>query len=145
MKNVIPFLVMAAFVALFTSGCAGPEQKLSRGVDNIYDVVRFGEMQRSVEQNVVLETDNGYTYGTYHGFHRSLERAGLGLYEIVTFPFPPYHPILTKHFTPNPVYPDGFKPRRYSDSIFDTDTYLGFSGGDVAPFIPGSRFNVFDN
>ena len=29
--------------------------------------------------------------------------------------------------------------------MFDTDTYTGFSGGDVAPFIPGSRFRVFDN
>jgi hypothetical protein len=29
--------------------------------------------------------------------------------------------------------------------VFDTDTYMGFSGGDVAPFIPGSRFRVFDN
>ena len=32
-----------------------------------------------------------------------------------------------------------------SDSIFDTDTSLGFSGGDVFPFVQGSRFRVFDN
>ena len=29
--------------------------------------------------------------------------------------------------------------------MFDTDTYTGFSGGDIAPFLPGSRFKVFDN
>jgi hypothetical protein len=29
--------------------------------------------------------------------------------------------------------------------LFDTDTYVGLSGGDVAPFMPGSRFKVFDN
>ncbi|HEU6447341.1 MAG TPA: exosortase system-associated protein, TIGR04073 family [Verrucomicrobiae bacterium] len=145
MKKVIPFLALAALLAAFTSGCTGPEQKFSRGVDNVYDVVRLGEMQRSIEQNVVLDSDNGYVFGTYHGFHRSLERAGLGVYEIITAPFPPYHPILTKHFSPNPVYPDSYQPKRYSDSIFDTDSAVGFSGGDIAPFIPGSRFNVFDN
>ena len=32
-----------------------------------------------------------------------------------------------------------------SDALFDTDTYTGFSGGDVAPLFPGSRFSVFDN
>ncbi|HEU5397497.1 MAG TPA: exosortase system-associated protein, TIGR04073 family [Verrucomicrobiae bacterium] len=145
MKHVITLLAVAALVTVFTSGCAGPEQKFSRGVDNVYEGVRFGEMQRSIEQNVVLDSDNSYTYGVYHGFHRSLERTGLGLYEVVTAPFPPYHPILTRYFTPNPVYPDSYKPRRYSDSIFDTDSEAGFSGGDIAPFIPGSRFNVFDN
>ena len=40
---------------------------------------------------------------------------------------------------------EGFKPGRVSEGLFDTDTYMGFSGGDVAPFIPGSRFRVFDN
>jgi hypothetical protein len=24
------------------------------------------------------------------------------------------------------------------------DTSLGFSGGDIIPFIPGSRFHIFD-
>jgi hypothetical protein len=43
------------------------------------------------------------------------------------------------------VYPDSYKPRLLSDSTFDTDTSLGFSGGDVMPFVPGSRFHIFDN
>jgi hypothetical protein len=54
-------------------------------------------------------------------------------------------PDLDKYLTPGPVYPDSYKPGLVSDSLFDTDTYTGFSGGDVAPFIPGSRFSVFDN
>jgi len=29
--------------------------------------------------------------------------------------------------------------------MFDTDTYVGYSGGDVAPFVPNSRFKVFDS
>jgi hypothetical protein len=44
-----------------------------------------------------------------------------------------------------PVYPASYKPGILSDSIFATDTALGFSGGDVAPFVPGSRFKIFDN
>ena len=31
-----------------------------------------------------------------------------------------------------------------SNPLFDTDTYTGFSGGDIAPFVPGSRFQIFD-
>ena len=43
-------------------------------------------------------------------------------------------------------YPDSYQPGPALRSrCFDTDTYIGFSGGDVAPFVPGSRFSVFDN
>jgi hypothetical protein len=44
-----------------------------------------------------------------------------------------------------PTYPDSYRPGLMSDSIFSTDTSLGFSGGDIAPMIQGSRFRVFDN
>jgi hypothetical protein len=97
--------------------------------------------------------------------HRSFTRTGIGIYEIVTAPFPPYDPLLTStnriYPDPNvrnksypwggmvlseyPTYPDSYRPGIIADSIFSTDTSLGFSGGDVAPFIPGSRFRVFDN
>ena len=49
--------------------------------------------------------------------------------------------VLTEY----PTYPDSYRPGLLSDSIFATDTSLGFSGGDVAPMIQGSRFRVFDN
>ena len=42
------------------------------------------------------------------------------------------------------MYPDAYRPDIIDDSLFSTDTYMGFSGGDVAPFIPGSRFKVFN-
>ena len=29
--------------------------------------------------------------------------------------------------------------------MFDSDRMMGFSGGDVAPWLPGSKFRVFDN
>jgi putative exosortase-associated protein (TIGR04073 family) len=145
MRNVIPFLAVAALAAWFTSGCAGPEHKLGRGTDNVFEAVRLGEMQRAIEQQSVFEPQDGVAYGVIHGFDRSVARTGIGIYEVVTFPFPPYHPVFTKHFTPGPAYPDAFTPRRFSDSIFNTSTYAGFNGGDIAPFVPGSRFSVFDN
>ena len=43
-----------------------------------------------------------------------------------------------------PVYPDSYTPNLIADPSFGPDASLGFSGGDVAPFIPGSRFRVFD-
>ncbi len=143
MRNVISLLALAA---LFTSGCAGPEQKFGRGMSNTFEIVRAGEMRRSIEQTAVFESPSaGYTVGAVRGLNRTLARTGLGLYEIVTAPFPPYHPIWTSYLSPGPVYPESYKPGLISDSTFDTDTYTGFSGGDVAPFIPGSRFRVFDN
>jgi putative exosortase-associated protein (TIGR04073 family) len=146
MRNVISLLAVVALATLFTAGCAGPDAKLGRGIDNFHEVVRLGEMRRSIEQTAIFDSPGiGYTYGAIHGFHRSLGRAGLGLYEVLTFPFPPYHPILTKYYAVEPVYPANYKPGLISDSMFDTDTYFGYGGGEVAPFIPGSRFRVFDN
>ena len=140
------FLTVVVLAALLTSGCAGPERKLGRGMGNLYEVVRMGEMRRSIEQTAVLDSpDAGYTVGAVRGFDRSIARTGLGVVEIVTFPFPPYDPMFTSYLKPQPVYPESYKPGLVSDSIFDTDTYTGFSGGDVAPFIPGSRFSVFGN
>jgi putative exosortase-associated protein (TIGR04073 family) len=146
MRNVIPLLALAGLAALFTSGCAGPEQKLGRGVSNTFEIVRAGEMRRSIEQTAVFESPSaGYTAGAVRGLNRTLARTGLGIYEIVTWPLPPYHPIWTSYLSPGPVYPESYKPGLISGSTLDTDTYTGFSGGDVAPFVPGSRFRVFDN
>ena len=142
----MPILAMTALAALFTSGCAGPEQKLGRGVNNLFEVVRMGELRRSIEQTAVFDSpDTGYTTGAIRGFDRSVGRSALGLFEVVTFPFPSYDPIATRTFAPDPVYPASYKPGLISGSIFDTDTYTGFSGGDNAPWFPGSRFKVFDN
>ena len=143
MRNVISLLALAA---LFVCGCAGPEQKLGRGVSNTFEIVRMGDMRRSIEQTAIFESPSvGYTAGAVSGLNRTLARTGLGIYEIVTAPFPPYHPIWTSYLSPGPVYPESYKPGLISDTTFDTDTYTGFSGGDVAPYIPGSRFRVFDN
>ena len=142
----MPLLALAGLAALFTSGCAGPEQKLGRGMSNTIEITRLGEMRRSIEQKAVLESPSaGYTAGVVGGLNRTLARTGLGIFEIVTAPFPPYHPIWTHYLSPGPVYPESYKPGLISDTTFDTDTYTGFTGGDVVPYIPGSRCRVFDN
>lgn len=141
MRNALTFLSVIALAALFTSGCAGPEAKLGRGMSNVAEAARGGEWRRSVEQTAVFDSpEAGYTVGFVHGFDRSVARTGVGIFEVITFPFPPYRPIMSE-----PVYPDNYTPSLWSDSMFDTDTYVGMSGGDVAPFVPGSRFKVFDN
>jgi hypothetical protein len=89
--------------------------------------------------------DATYASGLVRGFNRSISRFGIGVYETVTFPIPSYDPVCTNYLTPHIVYPDNYKPRIMADSLFATDTFIGFSGGDVAPMIPGSRFRIFDN
>jgi putative exosortase-associated protein (TIGR04073 family) len=140
------FFFIAALVAVGVTGCEGPEHKLARGLDNTFELVRWGDMRRSVEQSAVFsEPDVSYSYGTIHGFDQSICRAGLGIYEVATFPIPSYNPIWTKKVPANPQYPDSYKPGLISDSTFDTCNYSGYGGGDVAPFIPGSRFTIFGN
>ncbi len=142
MKNKFCFFGAVMITGLLAAGCAGPERKLSRGANNVFELVRWGEMRRSVEQGALFGPSAG---GTVTGFNRSMARVGVGLYEVVTFPIPSYDPIATKYLKPKPVYPDSYKPGLIDDPIFATDAALGFSGGDIAPMIPGSRFRIFGN
>ena len=149
MRNSFPFFAVLAIAGVLAAGCAGPEQKLGRGLNNTFDIVRGGEARRTIEQTALFDNpDYAYSTGFVKGLNRTLARTGLGLYEIVTFPIPNpgrgYDPVCTGSFAPNPVYPDSYKPTLMEDSMFATDTNLGFGGGDVAPFIPGSRFRIFD-
>jgi putative exosortase-associated protein (TIGR04073 family) len=148
MRNVTPLLALAALGALFTAGCAGPEQRLGSGFTNVTEFARLGEMQRSVEQSSVFDPDAGAATGLIHGFDQSVYRTVAGVYQIVTFPA---GNALTessfdqKYIPRGTTYPDSYRPGLPDTSTFQTDTYFGFSGGDVAPFVPGSRFAVFPN
>jgi putative exosortase-associated protein (TIGR04073 family) len=143
MRNSLLILSAVAVIATFSTGCANVEQKFGRGVANTREIVRAGEFRRTVEQASLFNTpEYTYTTGVIHGMNRTFARTGIGLYEIITAPFPPYGPVCTRHFAPNPVYPDNYRPDVMADSMFETDTYIGFSGGPIAPGVPGNRFSV---
>ena len=144
MRTLMSSGVAAVAVAFLATGCAGPEQKLGRGINNVTEFVRGGEIRRSMEQTALWDgTDEAYTTGFIRGFNRSLVRTGVGAFEILTFPIPTptYEPIFLPAL---PVYPDSYAPGLIADPTFGPDAQLGFSGGDIAPMIPGSRFHVYD-
>jgi putative exosortase-associated protein (TIGR04073 family) len=143
MRNVLTLLGLLALAATFTSGCAGPEEKLGRGVRNTCDVVRMGELRGSMEQSAVWDSpSDAATTGVVKGVDRTVARTGIGLYEIITFPFPPYHPVCTKYLSPEPCFPSNNHPGLADDPLYHTDASIGFSGGTIAGFVPGSQFQV---
>ncbi len=145
MRNTYPFVAAVVLAGALASGCANVEKKFGRGMGNVYEIVRGGEFRRTMEQTALWDgPEAAYGVGFVRGINRTLARTGIGIYEVVTAPFPPYDPVFTDKFAPGPVYPDNYVPGLLADSMFSTDTHLGFSGGDVAPFIPGSRFRIFD-
>ena len=146
MRNSFTLLAAVAVTSLVATGCAGPEQKFSRGLSNSTEILRLGELRRSMEQTFLLDGPGAAsTTGFVKGMNKTLARTGLGLYEVVTFPIPSYEPVWTNYLSAKPVFPDNYRPRRPTGSLYATDTALGFSGGDMAPNVPGSRFHVFDD
>ena len=145
MRNRIPFLAAVALPGIMAAGCANSERKLGRGLSNTFEIARLGEFRRTFEQSCLFDGPSvGYTSGAIHGFNRTLALTGIGLYEVLTAPFPPYDPVFTDYFSPGPVFPDNYQPSLIEDPSLSTDTNLAFSGGDIAPFVPNSRFRVFD-
>jgi putative exosortase-associated protein (TIGR04073 family) len=145
-------VLLSVFVIAFLAvGCSvpGTERKFGRGLANATEFARLGEIRRSMEQTAVLKNpDTAYTAGFFHGLNRSLARTGVGIYEMATAPLPndwttkDYGPIFRPEGT---VYPDSYKPHWIADEFVSPDAALGFAGGDVMPFVPGSRFRIFDN
>ena len=145
MRKNLSLLAVVVLAGVMASGCANVERKFGRGMSNTFEIVRRGEMRRTMEQTALFNgPDMAYSTGFIRGLNRTLARTGVGIYEVVTAPIPPYDPVLTDYLTPGPVYPDSYAPTLVEDSTFSTDTNLGFSGGDVAPMAPGSRFRIFD-
>jgi len=151
MRYIKPFCAMVVLLGLLTAGCSGPEQKLGRGLNNVTEIFRMGEIRRSMEQTALYDSsDTAYTTGFIKGFNRTVFRTFVGAFEVVTFPIPSYEPFLNPDnvyfpgMSVDPVYPEASKPRFISDSSWSPDTYLGFSGGDIAPMVPGSKFRIQD-
>ena len=139
------FFASLAVMGALVSGCANVENKFGRGMANTTEIVRMGEMRRTMEQTALFQGPGAaYTTGFVRGLNRSLARTGVGIYEVVTAPLPPYGPVCTDYLSPSPVYPDNYRPGLVADSMYSTDAEVGFSGGDVCPFLPGVKFAVFD-
>ena len=137
--------LLAAAILVTAVGCARTEEKLGRGMRNMTEVVRLGEMRREVEQTALFDgPDMAYTTGVIRGFNKTMARTGIGIYEVVTAPFPPYDPVFTNYLSEHPVSPDSSRAQMLADPMVGPDTYLGFSGGDIAPMVPGSRFRIYD-
>jgi len=146
MRNSISLVAAAALIAIIGIGCAGPEKKLGRGLNNVGEVVRWGETTRSMEQQGIWngpQAANGV--GFISGITKSITRIGVGVFEVVTFPIPipNYDPLFTSYLSPSPGFPDSYKPGLRNNSIYATDVNMGFSGGDIFPLMPGSRFAIF--
>ncbi len=145
MRKCFSFLA-AAVAGLLASGCAGPEAKMGRGINNTLEIVRWGEMDRSIEQTSLWDgPNNGYSVGVVKGLNKTLARTGVGLYEVITAPLPPYDPVWTSYLSPNPGFPDSYKPGLRSSQALSTDDRIWFSGGTILPWLPGNRFRIFDS
>lgn len=141
MRIGLKVLSLLVVIAALSAGCASAERKLGRGLTNLTEPLRMGEINRAYEQTYLWDgPEAAYGRGMIHGFNRTVGRTVVGAFEVLTFPIPskPY-------FTPeNPVYPDSYKPGILDSSAVRTDTSLGFDSTDVAPMFPGSRFKVFE-
>src|SRR5713226_1769940 len=103
MRHTFLLLAGLATVAVLGSGCANTEKKLGRGLNNTFEIVRWGEFRRSMEQGALFDSpDASYGHGFVRGVNRTLARTGMGLAEVVTCPFPPYDPMFSDYFAPGP-------------------------------------------
>ncbi len=141
MRFLSPLSVLAV-AALALTGCQSAEKKLGRGINNLTEPFRMGEMSRSIEQSSLWDGPGvGGVRGALHGLNRTIGRTAVGFFEVLTFPLPSDPYILPA----GPVYPDSYKPGSLDTSTLRTDTAMGIGGGEVAPMFPGSRFRIFDN
>ena len=73
-------ILAPVLVGLMLTGCSGPERKLGRGINNVTEFARMGEMRRSIEQTAMWDgPSTAFTTGTIRGFNRSMARTVLGV------------------------------------------------------------------
>jgi putative exosortase-associated protein (TIGR04073 family) len=141
MRLFLKLLAFCGVAALVGAGCASAENKLGRGLNNLTEPLRMGEFNRSYEQAYLWEgPDAAYGKGTIRGINRTLGRTLVGAVEVLTFPIPSKPYMKPEH----PVYPDSYHPGLVDNPVTQPSNALGFDGGDIAPFVPGSRFRIFD-
>lgn len=102
MKKAIILITMVSVLlvsaeASYAINTEGPMRKLGRGVANVF--TSPVEIAKSVgEANYEAGPVAAITYGFLKGLYKAGVRAAVGIFEVVTFPFPlkeNYAPILT--------------------------------------------------
>ncbi|MFO1457923.1 MAG: exosortase system-associated protein, TIGR04073 family [Verrucomicrobiota bacterium] len=143
MRSLKLYAVLAIVgVTPLLTGCNSMEKKLGRGLTNLAEPLRMGELVRSAEQNSLsMDIDGSPGYGVIHGFTRTIERTAVGAFEVVTFPIPT-QPII---YPVNPVFPDSQERSQIGYFGIGSDQFIGLQDSSVAPFIPGSEFNPLQN
>ena len=141
MRSLLKSVSLLVTVAAVLVGCTSAEQKLGRGLNNVSEPFRLGELQRSYEQGALFGGAHGGTVGIVRGVNRTIGRTVVGAVEVLSFPIPS-EPYIKSDYK---AYPDSYKPGALGKStVTSTDSSLGFEASDVAPVIPGSRFRVID-
>lgn len=170
--RISPRLLSMVLVPWIVAGCAGPEQKLARGIRNVTEFARMGEIARSIEQTTVWEgSQKGITTGFIRGFNRSVARTVVGAFEVATFfaPWPskdedgwtyeacytpdgPLYPDISVatytepwgglRLTEDPATPDSYFESWPASPVFNTDTEMGVTGGSIIPFFPLGAFKL---
>ena len=75
MRNTFPLLASLAIAGALLSGCANTETKLGRGMSNMTEFARLGEMRRSIEQTALFDQPGGhYATGVIRGLNKTLAR-----------------------------------------------------------------------
>jgi putative exosortase-associated protein (TIGR04073 family) len=102
MRNSLLLLSALIIGGALGSGCANTEAKFGRGMNNAFEIVRGGEFRRTMEQTALFESpDTAYSTGFIRGINRTFARTGIGIYEMLSAPFPPYEPIATDYLAPD--------------------------------------------
>ncbi len=79
--------------------CGSPATKLGRGVANT--LTGWMELPKHTLMGVFscnVTPIEGAAVGVFRGFGRAVERTGIGLYEVFTFPIPGYAPLLCPEY-----------------------------------------------
>jgi len=76
-------------------GCRQYGAKIRAGMGNMFEIVRRGV---SATMNKPMFDGPDAAYGTVHSRQSTEQwREGIGIYEVVTAPFPPYDPVCTDY------------------------------------------------
>ena len=142
-----PLLTLAAAVAALASGCANTERKFGRGVDNSTGSRprrRFPPHRRADRP---LSGAGRRLHHRRRARHQSHPRQdGHRLLRNGDRPLArPTDPSSPTSLRPGRPIPTALLPACVADSMFATDTYMGFSGGEVrCPSCPAaaSRFSA---